>query len=301
MAKQTILIADDDKQLVDILKRRCEALGLQVITAHDALGAMNLVFRDAPDVVCLDVNMPCGNGLSVAEMMSNDERFSQTPVIMLTGESEPQMIRRCHDMCVYYVQKGGNIWDRVRPLITEFIGTTSPSPETPPENRVDPRDRVLDAIFGALGADENYFDLDDSGMAPASEATASNTSPWVLHVDDDREFREVVRLRLESRGISVAHAFDGSSGIRTAFTHPASAIILDYEMPNGQGDYVLNRLKDNAVTRDIPVIVLTGVQDKFLERRLLAMGASAFFNKPPKFDELIEALQHLLKAPSTAC
>ena len=89
-------------------------------------------------------------------------------------------------------------------------------------------------------------------------------------------------------------------GYRLAFTSQASAILLDFNMPNGQGDYVLGRLKDNPVTRDIPVVVITGMRDKMLERRMLAMGATAFFVKPVSFDVLREHLSKYIDILSEA-
>jgi response regulator RpfG family c-di-GMP phosphodiesterase len=86
--------------------------------------------------------------------------------------------------------------------------------------------------------------------------------------------------------VAAVRAFSGMEGFRMAFTSPASAILLDYNMPNGQGDYILSRLKDNPVTKDIPVIVITGVKDKMLERRMMAMGAAAYLEKPVHFDAL---------------
>ena len=81
---------------------------------------------------------------------------------------------------------------------------------------------------------------------------------------------------------------------------PADAIILDFNLPNGQGDYVLKRLKKNAMTRDIPVIVLTGVKDQTLEQKMLGMGAAKFLSKPLVFDDLLEELRLHLLQPATA-
>jgi DNA-binding response OmpR family regulator len=112
----------------------------------------------------------------------------------------------------------------------------------------------------------------------------------VLCIDDDADFANVLKIRLEDHGVAVMRAHTGMEGYRLAFTTPASAILLDFNMPDGQGDYILGRLKDNPVTRDIPVVVITGSRDKMLERRMLAMGATAFFVKPVSFDELRDHL-----------
>ena len=82
----------------------------------------------------------------------------------------------------------------------------------------------------------------------------------MLCIDDDADFSDALKIRLEDHGVAVIRAHTGMEGYRLAFTTPASAILLDFNMPDGQGDYILGRLKDNPVTRDIPVVVITGVK-----------------------------------------
>jgi len=123
--------------------------------------------------------------------------------------------------------------------------------------------------------------------------------PWVLCVDDDVEFANLLRLRLNQYGVDVLQAFAGMAGYRFAFTHEARAIILDQEMPDGNGEYVLRRLKENPVTQDIPVIVLTGRKDQSLARRLSNSGAARMLTKPPDWDELWAELRpHLAMDPA---
>jgi response regulator RpfG family c-di-GMP phosphodiesterase len=66
---------------------------------------------------------------------------------------------------------------------------------------------------------------------------------------------------------------------------PLGPIALDHQLPNGQGDYVRDRLKMNPVTQYIPVFIVTGMKDRMLERRMPAMGAAGFLNKPVDFEQ----------------
>lgn len=119
--QRTILIADDDRDLVQALALRCHRLGLGVQAAYDALTALNLMRFAKPDLACLDVNMPAGNGLSVRDMMASDPNWASIPVIILTGRTDPQTIIHCHETCAFYVLKGDNVWSRVEPLIHELL------------------------------------------------------------------------------------------------------------------------------------------------------------------------------------
>ena len=124
MIGKSILIADDDRNLVDALAVRCRTLGLTVRIAHDARTALNIIFDDRPDVACLDVNMPFGNGLCVCEMLASDERFVSLPVIVLTGKTDLETVRRCHNLCAYYVPKSADLWSRIGPLLHELLPET---------------------------------------------------------------------------------------------------------------------------------------------------------------------------------
>ncbi len=96
MSSPLVLIADDDRELGQILARRMEGLGLEVRLAFNALEALNLAHAARPDLICLDVNMPVGNGLCVSEMLAHDEQLSSVPVIILSGRTDGPVVRKCH-------------------------------------------------------------------------------------------------------------------------------------------------------------------------------------------------------------
>lgn len=124
--RKTILIADDDMFLADILVERCRSLGLVADVAYSATSALGKIEEMEPDVVILDIEMPYGNGLSVCEMMATHEGLSTIPVIILTGRSDRETIRRCHAVGAYYVVKKGAIWPHIEPLLRELVLESSP-------------------------------------------------------------------------------------------------------------------------------------------------------------------------------
>ena len=115
--------------------------------------------------------------------------------------------------------------------------------------------------------------------------------PRVLCIDDDPEYVHALQIRLESRGISVLRATTGLDGFCSAVGESADAILLDYQLPNGCGDYILEQLKINAATKDIPVIVISGSKDRALEYTLINGGAVRFMHKPLDFEELMHELR----------
>ena len=114
MTKKTILVADDDPALVQIVSKRCEALGLNVKRAYNSFNALAIIRGEKPDLVCCDVNMPDGNGLAACEILSTNSKWSWIPIIVLTGREDAGTIKKCHELGAYYVLKGDNVWWRAR-------------------------------------------------------------------------------------------------------------------------------------------------------------------------------------------
>src|SRR5262245_55031018 len=79
----TILIADDDPDIRDILKDTLDSLGAKILTAVDGQQCLDRVAADAPDVLLLDIEMPIKNGLQVLHELR--QHGSETTVIMITA------------------------------------------------------------------------------------------------------------------------------------------------------------------------------------------------------------------------
>lgn len=120
--------------------------------------------------------------------------------------------------------------------------------------------------------------------------STENNPPCVLHVDDDAEFSAALKRRLEAHGVAVVRAYDGDDGIQQSQTYVTDAVLLDVEMPNTNVEEILIALKQDDLTKEIPVIVLTGRKDRQLQQRLEMLGASAYITKPLRFEELREQL-----------
>jgi len=121
MRAPTVLIADDDHDLVETLTRRCRSLGIIVRTVDNSLDLLNAMHRDPSSLACVDVQMPFGTGLNACEMLAADPDLSRIPLIVMTGKSDPQTIRRCWELPAYYVLKCPDIWPRLEPLLCELL------------------------------------------------------------------------------------------------------------------------------------------------------------------------------------
>ena len=155
---------------------------------------------------------------------------------------------------------------------------------------------VHDHVFSQIGFDSLFTDGAHTARRPHMRTKDLN-SPMILHVDDDQDLVDAVTARFRASGYRVASALDGVSGMQAALLYPATAIILDYDMPNGRGDTVIDLLKSNDKTRNIPIVVLTAVHKKGLKRELLSRGADVFMTKPFEFSELQTTVADLVGEP----
>lgn len=154
----------------------------------------------------------------------------------------------------------------------------------------------IDQLFSALGWEATLADLPEPDRT--EEEQASCRKPWVLAIDDDSDLSFSLKVRLSEHGIDLIRSLEGMEGVRYAFATPADAIVLDYEMPDVNGDYVLRKLKDNPITEDIPVIVLTGHKDNHLKQKMYKLGAAAFLTKPVRWEDLWQELQQHVTVPT---
>jgi signal transduction histidine kinase/CheY-like chemotaxis protein len=119
---------------------------------------------------------------------------------------------------------------------------------------------------------------------------SSQTTPLILVVDDDATVREIVGRYLVREGFTFAEAAGGREGLRLARELNPAAITLDITMPDLDGWTVLAAIKGDPALADIPVILLTIIDEK---NHGFALGASEYLVKPIDRDKLIRVLRQL--------
>ena len=112
----------------------------------------------------------------------------------------------------------------------------------------------------------------------------------ILVIEDEPRSAELISIYLSQAGYRVAHAADGEEGLRLASELKPSAITLDIMLPKMDGWQVLGTLKENPATRDIPVIISSMVDEKFMAYDL---GAVDYVVKPLDRKELVVKLEAL--------
>jgi DNA-binding response OmpR family regulator len=116
----------------------------------------------------------------------------------------------------------------------------------------------------------------------------------ILVIDDDPEIITLLTVRLGANDFDVISANDALYAVRMAFEEKPDLIILDINMPGGGGVSVFDRVRKLKTTTKVPVVFLSGCEDRDVQKQVLEMGAVGFISKPFKSEELLTVIRKAL-------
>ena len=130
-AAASVLIADDNPQILELLEAYLDPLQLRILTARDGQETLDIVEEHRPDLILLDIMMPRRSGFEVCRILKQDPRHQNLPIIMVTALNEVADMERARESGAdHYLSKPVNkleLLDRVR----ELLNLDQPSPPAP--------------------------------------------------------------------------------------------------------------------------------------------------------------------------
>ncbi len=123
---------------------------------------------------------------------------------------------------------------------------------------------------------------------------AEQQSRRILVVEDDRSEANILRKRLELSGFTVHIEERGASALSDAAEHRPDLVILDVKLPDISGGEVARQLRKLYHRWDVPIMMLTGMDQPIDQLRGFACGADAYLTKPYDFSELMHTIALLL-------
>lgn len=111
----------------------------------------------------------------------------------------------------------------------------------------------------------------------------------ILIIDDDPLYMKTIREWLKD-DYTVTMTISGEQALAWLKDNPADAILLDYGLPVMPGPQIMEKLYDNEKTRNIPVVVLTGMNDRESIMRIISMCPADYLLKNITKAELLEKL-----------
>ena len=120
------------------------------------------------------------------------------------------------------------------------------------------------------------------------------TNRSILVVDDDPEIVTLLATRLTKRGYKVATAADGTSALDIAKRDRPDLVLLDVMMPGKSGWEVARALKQDPVTHEIKIVMVTAIGEQVNELTSPLYGADAYIDKPFEFERLERVISGLI-------
>ena len=120
-------------------------------------------------------------------------------------------------------------------------------------------------------------------------------SKKILFIEDESALQKTFGEILKQEGYEMISALDGETGLRLAKSEKPDLILLDLILPKMPGFDVLKKLKEDNETKDIPVIVLTNLEDIKDVDRAIELGATTYLVKAKySLEEIVEKIKNAL-------
>ena len=245
--RPTILVIDDSVTFRNELREALEAAGYNVTTSATGEDGLHSAVNHRPAAVIVDNGLPGIDGATVVRRMREDAVLGRTPCLLLTGsEDRGQELRALEAGADGFVRK----------------------------------DEDLSVILARLAAV-----LRSSRTPYADESKSSVLGPKrVLAVDDSITYLEELANELRTEGYEVALARSGEEALELASVQTMDCILLDLLMPGLSGHETCRRIKESTALRDIPLLMLSGVEDRQAVIEAINAGADDYIPKSSDFD-----------------
>src|SRR3989338_3639522 len=127
------------------------------------------------------------------------------------------------------------------------------------------------------------------------QVVSASSQPLVLVVEDDSFLRGLLIDKLHKEGLSVAEATTGAEAHEILNRQTPAIILLDLMLPGTDGFQLLQEIKTNPVTKDVPVIVLSNLGEKEHVERAMSLGAADYMVKAHFVpDEIMDRIKSVL-------
>jgi CheY-like chemotaxis protein len=138
-------------------------------------------------------------------------------------------------------------------------------------------------------------------VPPLADAPTKRT-PTVYFIDDSATMREVIKIAFRKENISIVACADANAALSQFEQNPPDAVITDVIMPDQDGYSVCTQIKQHAEWSNVPVILMSGVVNKSVADKAIAVKADELIRKPFQPQELIGRVKALLgpKVPQPA-
>jgi two-component system NtrC family sensor kinase len=246
---KTVLVIDDSATLRDELTKALEPAGYIVLNAASGEEGLQVAADQRPDAVVVDGMLPGIDGATVIRRVRLDAALRGIPCLLLTASEDRRSELWALDAGAdAFVRKEEGAAVILAKLAAVFRGTASTKPV---------------------------------------EDTASLLGPKkILAVDDSMTYLQELADALRGEGYDVILAHSGEEAIELLAVQSVDCILLDLLMPGLGGQETCRRIKTTQIVRDVPLIMLTAMEDREAMIQGLGAGADDYISKSSEFEVL---------------
>jgi two-component system, NtrC family, sensor kinase len=248
-SRETVLLIDDSVTFREALKEALENASYRVLVAGSGEEGLRLAADQRPTAVVVDGVLPGIDGATVIRRIRLDAALRGLPCLLLTGsEDGGEEVRALDAGADAFVRKEDNV-------------------------------ALILARLSAM--------LRSAGAQFSKHATASLLGPKkILAVDDSETYLQGLAEALRAGGYEMVLARSGEEALQLLAVQPVDCILLDVLMPGIGGHETCRRIKSVPVMRDIPIVMLTAVDDRDAMIQGLGAGADDYIAKSSDFEVL---------------
>jgi two-component system NtrC family sensor kinase len=244
----TILVIDDSVTFRETLREVLEGAGYTVRVAASGEEGLRIAAAGRPRAVIVDSVLPGIDGSTVIRRLRLDTALRSVPCLLLTGSEDRHMELRA-------LEAGADAFLR--------------------------KDEDAEVILARLAA------LLRSASSGVADRTALLLGPKrILAVDDSATYLADVAAMLREEGYDVVSARSGEEALELLAVQSMDCILLDLLLPGLSGRETCQRIKAVPIVRDIPLIIVTAVEDRTTLFDALEAGADDYIQKSAEFDVL---------------
>jgi len=243
-----ILLVEDNEMNRDMLSRRLERKGHQVIIAVDGEQGVAIAQSQTPDIILMDMSLPVMDGWEATRKLRSIPKTSKIPIIALTAHA----MRGDREKCL---AAGCDDYDTKPVEFPQLLGKIQVLLE-----RQQP--------VTALNKEEE--------VKPVAKPESSR----VLIVDDLEANRDLLARRLKKQGFAIEEAENGRKALEVMQASNFDLVLLDIMMPEMNGYQVLEHLKADPKLRHIPVIMISAMDEIEGIVKCIELGAEDYLLKP---------------------
>lgn len=261
MAKK-ILIIEDDVFLGDVLVQKLRNDGYEASLARDGGLGLKMIGEIKPDLILLDIILPTMNGYEILEAKVKDHHIKDIPVIVISNSGQPVEISRVLELGV-----------------KDYLVKAQFSPN-----------EVMIKVKEQL--ERNPLDT----RTPLHEETHAPSVPLkglkILWVEDDKFLSDLIARKFSAEGAILFHAMKGEDALKILETELPDVITLDILLPGINGFEILQKVKANPKTKNVPVVLLSNLGQKEEVDKGIKLGAAKFLIKATvTLDEIIAEIR----------